>query len=91
MRGTEGGIKAFKGIPYGASTAGNNRFMPPEDPAGWTGVRDTLDYGAVAPQRSRARAREADEQARPAGQSESEDCLVLNVWTPGSTTAASGR
>src|SRR5262245_23955354 len=45
------GIKTFKGIPYGASTAGKNRFMPPADPAKWTGVRDALVYGPSAPQR----------------------------------------
>ena len=45
------GIKTFKAIPYGASTAGRNRFMPPVDPAKWTGVRDALAYGPSAPQR----------------------------------------
>ena len=44
VRGTEtAGIKVFKGIPYGASTSGKNRFMPPVAPAKWTGVRDTID------------------------------------------------
>ena len=38
-------IKTFKGIPYGASTAGKNRFMPPVKPPAWTGVRDALAYG----------------------------------------------
>jgi para-nitrobenzyl esterase len=43
-------IKVFKGIPYGAATAGKNRFMPPAKPAKWTGVRDALAYGHTAPQ-----------------------------------------
>jgi para-nitrobenzyl esterase len=85
VRGTDAdGIKTFKGIPYGASTAGANRFRPPLDPAKWTGVRDALEYGHSAPQR--------DPGARPANTglsvasaglpAEGEDCLVLNVWTP---------
>ena len=45
------GIKTFRGIPYGASTEGSNRFMPPADPGRWTGVRDALEYGHSAPQR----------------------------------------
>ena len=44
------GIKTFKGM-HGATTAGRNRFMPPLDPAKWTGVRDALEYGSSAPQR----------------------------------------
>ncbi len=52
VRGVDsGGIKTFKGIPYGASTAGANRFMPPSDPQKWAGVRDALEYGHSAPQR----------------------------------------
>jgi len=43
------GIKIFKGIPYGANTAGANRFMPPADPAKWSGVRDALAFGPSAP------------------------------------------
>ena len=51
VRGIENrGIKIFKGIPYGADTGGANRFMPPVDPEGWTGVRDALAYGHSAPQ-----------------------------------------
>src|ERR1700704_4125537 len=48
------GIKTFKGIPYGAATAGANRFMPPADPEKWTGLRDALEYGHSAPQRDPA-------------------------------------
>jgi para-nitrobenzyl esterase len=85
VRGVDnGGIKTFKGIPYGASTAGANRFMPPADPAKWSGVRDALEYGHSAPQRDPAAA-PANAGLGVAGQglpSEGEDCLVLNVWTP---------
>ncbi len=51
IRGTTNrGIKIFKGVPYGANTAGANRFMPAVDPVSWTGVRDALDYGHSCPQ-----------------------------------------
>jgi para-nitrobenzyl esterase len=69
-------IKVFKGIPYGGPTAGRNRFMPPTKPVGWTDTRDALAYGPTAPQTVGA-------AVRPAGSPpESEDCLVLNVFTP---------
>jgi para-nitrobenzyl esterase len=73
------GIKTFKAIPYGASTGGANRFMPPVDPASWDGVRDALEWGHNCPQNDPATAKPA---AAGNSQSESEDCLVLNVWTP---------
>ncbi len=77
VRGTVvDGINVFKGIPYGASTAGKNRFMPPAKPAPWTGVRDALAYGPSAPQVS------ANGRGPAGSPGESEDCLVLNVFTP---------
>ena len=42
------GIHSFKGIPYGASTAGPNRFMPPEPVRSWSGVREALAYAGRA-------------------------------------------
>jgi para-nitrobenzyl esterase len=85
IRGEEvQGIKIFKGVPYGASTAGANRFMPPMDPAPWSGVRDALHYGPSTPQSNPGvpRTVSALSTAGANPQPESEDCLVLNVWTP---------
>jgi para-nitrobenzyl esterase len=78
------GIKVFKGVQYGGSTAGKNRFMPPTKPTPWTGVRDALEFGEVAPQPTG----DTSEYGRLIGWDNhpgrmGEDCLVMNVWTPG--------
>lgn len=85
VRGVEiRGIKIFKGIPYGASTAGENRFMPPKDPRPWSGVLDALHYGPSAPQRNPNAPRVIPARSTASANlpPEGEDCLVLNVWTP---------
>jgi hypothetical protein len=44
------GFMPFRGIPYGASTAGRNRFKAPREPERWAGVRDAFMNGEIAPQ-----------------------------------------
>jgi para-nitrobenzyl esterase len=68
------GISVFKGLRYGASSAGSLRFMPPIAPVKWAGIQDAFDYGDQSPQGSGSLA---------ATQAKSEDCLRINVWTPG--------
>jgi para-nitrobenzyl esterase len=70
----ENGINAFKGMRYAASTAGTLRFMPPTPPPKWAGVQDAFDYGDQSPQARTSLA---------AAQAMSDDCLRINVWTPG--------
>ena len=88
----QGSVFTFKGIPYGASTAGLNRFVPPRKPHSWGGIRPALRYGPTAMQpifhpapRASPNDAEISELYRGLGASppnpESEDCLVLNVWT----------
>ena len=79
------GINAFKGVPYGASTAGANRFMPPQKPAPWGGVREALDWAGHAPQAfaGQRRPEVAALSGTPDKVPVSEDCLTLNLWTPG--------
>jgi para-nitrobenzyl esterase len=72
------GVLVFKGMRYGADTSGPNRFRPPQPVAPWTGVQDAFDYGHQSPQ---MRGPLADKGPM------SEDCLRVNVWTPGIETA----
>jgi len=44
------GVYIFKGVPYGASTAGARRFMPPVKPEPWTGIRTTEAATSIRPE-----------------------------------------
>jgi para-nitrobenzyl esterase len=80
------GIMTFRGIRYGATTAGSNRFMPPVKPSKWKDVSDAFAYGPASPQMP---GDPTDEYTKSVDWDAhvksgiSEDCLFLNVWTPG--------
>jgi para-nitrobenzyl esterase len=88
------GVYIFKGVPYGASTAGTGRFMPPAKPERWTGTRNALQYGRVCPFQDSAHfdtdgknLANHDEDAFVLHRGTfltvpGEDCLRVNLWTP---------
>ena len=80
------GVQIFKNIPYAATTAGEGRFRPPRPAQAWSGVRDATQVGDSSPQAALPMVGELTrmfgggvEEHLP----ESEDCLNLNVFTPG--------
>ncbi|MCR9015349.1 carboxylesterase/lipase family protein [Aquiflexum gelatinilyticum] len=77
------GVYTFLGVPYGANTAGKNRFMPPQKPEKWEGVKDTIWWGNTAPQIMDNRYANVHYSFADHWNYDdlSEDCLKLNVWT----------
>lgn len=69
------GALAFKGIPYAGSVSGRNRFKEAPEVTPWTGVRDATRLGPPAMQGPGTTYGEHEPPY-------SENCLVLNVWTP---------
>ena len=93
-------IYTFKGMPYGSTTEGKGRFMPPNKPTPWTGVRNSMFWGFVSPQTftntfdGRRGGWAHDEESFMFEWDDglpSEDCLRINVWTPQSATIANAR
>ena len=79
------GVHIFKGVAYGASTAGPNRFLPPRKPEPWSGVRSATEYSPRGYQPFRPMIPEIGDALTGSG-AMSEDCLRLNVWSPATGT-----
>ncbi|MDP1803542.1 MAG: carboxylesterase/lipase family protein [Acidimicrobiales bacterium] len=74
----EGGVQVFRGVPFAAAPVGGLRFAPPARPEPWSGVRAATDFGPVSHQSAMGLG-----FMGAGSQPQSEDCLSLNVWTPG--------
>jgi len=94
----ERGVWVFRGIPYAEPSGGANRFLPPVKVKPWAGVRSCLTYGPGCPSginiaENANNSGRADEDNfllyRTGGWQRGENCLRLNVWSPG--PAAAGR
>jgi len=87
-------VYAFRGIPYAADTSGGNRWRPPQDPQSWSEPRSASEWGAVCPQDDESKFNKVADLngiATPVTFNHlppsdpalmSEDCLVLNVFSP---------
>lgn len=79
------GVRAFKGIPFGAPPVGDLRWRSPRPVTRWEGVREATEFGDVCIQPpGQGRLNIA---VLPDGPGMSEDCLYLNVWTPAGSAA----
>jgi para-nitrobenzyl esterase len=79
LRGVEdGGVAAFKGIPYAKPPVGDLRWRPPAPAPAWTGVRGAKSFGNACPQPPQSPTGLYSGGLAPM----SEDCLTLNVWAP---------
>ena len=73
------GISVFRGVPFARPPVGDLRWRPPVPVEPWDGVRMATEFGPACWQ-----ARNPDNSPYARGElPRSEDCLSLNVWSPG--------
>jgi para-nitrobenzyl esterase len=77
LRGSEeDGLVVFRGVPYATCA----RFQPPSAPLAWSGERDAVSDGPIAPQQPGRLERVI---GTPEPHEQSEECLTLTITTPG--------
>jgi len=74
----EDGLCIFRGVPYAEPPLGDLRWMPPQPARPWDGVRPAKEFGPIAPQNLLVGGPIVHVE-----QPQDEDCLFLNIWTPG--------
>ena len=80
----EDDLAVFRGIPYAAPPLGELRWRAPRDPESWDGVREADEFGPGSMQTFMPGIELLGAWEQPVD----EDCLTLNIWTPGLDDAA---
>ncbi|KAK0137286.1 Neuroligin-3 [Merluccius polli] len=86
-----GPVDQYLGVPYAASPVGEKRFLPPEPPSSWSGIKNATHFAPVCPQNIH---NAVPEIMMPIWftfnldivatyiQDQNEDCLYLNIYVP---------
>ena len=72
-------IYTFRGVPYAKAS----RFMPPQAPATWEGVRLAMNYGEICPVPEQKTVSIDEQWNAHRYLPQNEACQYLNIWTPG--------
>lgn len=76
----EDGLYIFRGVPYAVPPVGELRWLPPQPVRPWEGIRKAKTTGPIAPQNPLL---EVEMDALKIEGPQDEDCLFLNIFTPG--------